>query len=138
MALGIRTESFGGGDDSWMGSRHGVDTAQTVTLDASAFTVTDDIVKSGYPVAIEDGLAVPYDPTPTTGNTLYGFVIGDHDTTNGDTPAAVLERGRIKVAKLPVAFTPPDDPGLFVFELTSGVTTTTTTAAPVTTTTTTL
>lgn len=115
MALGIRTESYGGGDDSWMGSRHGIDTAQTVTLDASAFTVTENVVKSGYPIAIEAGLAVPFDPTPTTGNTLYGFVIGDHDITNGDTPAPALERGRVKVAKLPVTFTPPDEAGLFVF-----------------------
>lgn len=112
MALGIRTESYGGGDDSWMGSRHGVDTAQTVTLDASAFTVTDDIVKSGYPVEFDatSGLAEPL----TTG-TLYGFVIGDHYIGNGDTPVAVLERGRVIVDNLPVSFTPPADPGLFVF-----------------------
>ena len=115
MALGITSKSFGGGDDSWMGSRHGVETAQTITLDASAFTVTDDIVKSGCPVALDGDLAVPYDPTPVTGNTLHGFVIGDHSVADGDTPVAVLERGRIKTANLPVTFTPPADPGLFVF-----------------------
>lgn len=115
MALGITSKSYGGGDDSWMGSRHGVETAQTITLDASAFTIADDIVKSGYPVALDHGLAVPYDPTPVTGNDLYGFVIGDHDISDGDTPVAVLERGRIKTANLPVTFTSPADPGLFVF-----------------------
>ena len=38
MALGIVTKTTGGGDDSWMGSRHGVAQAATGTLKASTFT----------------------------------------------------------------------------------------------------
>lgn len=115
MALGITSKSFGGGDDSWMGSRHGVETATTITLDASEFT--DTLVKSGTPIAksATDGMADPYDPTPTTGNTLYGFVIGDHDISDGDTPVAVMWHGRVIVDNLPVAFTPPASAGLFDF-----------------------
>lgn len=115
MALGIKTESYGGGDMTWLGSRHGVDTATTITLDASAFTVDDDIVPSGYPVqkSSTPGLADPYDDEA---GTLYGFVIGDHDISGGDTPVAVVWHGRINVANVPVAgFEAPTDPGLFDF-----------------------
>ena len=111
MALGITSKSFGGGDDSWMGSRHGVETATTITLDESAFT--DKLVKSGTPIvkSATDGLAEPYD----TGDVLYGFVIGDHDISDGDTPVAVMWHGRVIVDNLPVAFTPPAAAGLFDF-----------------------
>lgn len=110
MAFGIRSESISGGDDSWMGSRHGVDTAQTITLDASAFT--DPIVRSGQPVQRDaDGvLAVPF----TTGP-LAGFVIGDHDLSAGDAPVAYMWHGRVKVDRLPVEFTAPADAPAFTF-----------------------
>ena len=114
MALGIVTKNLGGGDDSWMGSRHGVAQAATGTLDASAFTVTNNIVKSGYPVAknATSGLLEPYG----TGDTLYGFVIGDYDISNGDEPVAVLWHGRIITDNLPVEFTAPTDPTAFIFD----------------------
>ena len=90
------------------------------TLDAAAFAsadgVTNGIVPSGYPVAQEGDLFVPYDPTPTTGNTLYGFSLDDRDTSNGDEPTAIIWHGRIKTANLPVTFTAPDDAGAFVYE----------------------
>lgn len=114
MALGIVTKHRGGGDDSWMGSRHGVAQAATGTLKASTFTVDNDIVKSGYPVAknATSGMLEPYD----TGDTLYGFVIGDYDISNGDEPVAVLWHGRIITANLPVAFTAPTGPTQFIFD----------------------
>lgn len=113
MALGIKTETWGGGDHSWLGSRHGVETAQTITLEADAFTVDDGIVKSGTPIvrAAEGGMAGPYAGT----GTLLGFVLEDTDISGGDTPAAYLWHGRVKVDRLPVDFTPPADAGLFAF-----------------------
>ena len=106
--LSIRSESFGGSDDRWLGSREGLATAQTVTLDGTAFP--DDVVTSGTPVTKSGDLAVPYN-----GTDLDGFVATDQDVTGGNTPAPLLDRGRIRTAFLPVAFTAPADAGRFVF-----------------------
>ena len=120
MAIGPFTTSRSGGDSSWMGSRHAVAEAHPGTLDAAAFAsadgVTGGVVPSGYPVSIEGDKLVPYDPTPTTGNALYGFSIDDRDISKGDEPTAVLWHGRIKVANLPVTFEAPAEPGAFVYE----------------------
>lgn len=107
--LGITSVSYGGGDDRWMGSRHGVSNAKTGTLKASAFP--DKTVRSGTPVKREDGFYVPAGTDAPT-----GFVINDHDLTGGDTPAPVLWHGRILVGHLPVAnFAIPAQPGAFVY-----------------------
>jgi hypothetical protein len=120
MAIGPFTTGRSGSDSSWMGSRHAVAEAHPGTLDATAFAtatgVENGVVPSGYPVALDGDLLVPYNPDPTTGNTLYGFSIDDRDISNGDEPTAVMWHGRIKVANLPVTFTAPADAGAFVFE----------------------
>lgn len=121
MGIGPITTARSGGDDSWMGSRHAVAEAHPGTLKASAFAsadgVTGGVVPSGYPVAKDvDGFLVPYDDTPTTGNTLYGFSIDDRDISNGDETTVVLWHGRVKVDNLPIAFDVPADSGAFVFE----------------------
>lgn len=84
MSLNIVSKTYGGGDDRWMGSRHGVVNAKTGTLSASTFT--GKVVKSGTPVIQnEQGL---YTPAGTSAPT--GFVVGDHDITGGDTPVPVM------------------------------------------------
>ena len=110
MSLNIVSKAYGGGDDRWMGSRHGVVNAKTGTLSASAFT--GKVVKSGTPV-IQNAEGF-YTPAGTSAPT--GFVVGDHDLTAGDTPVPVMWHGRINVAFLPVdSFTVPDAPGQFVY-----------------------
>lgn len=120
MAIGPFTTSRSGGNSSWMGSRHAVAEAHPGTLDATAFAsadgVTNGVVPSGYPVAVEGDKLVPYDGTPTTGNVLYGFSIDDRDISKGDEPTAVMWHGRIKVANLPITFTAPADAGQFTYE----------------------
>lgn len=120
MAIGPFTTSRSGGDSSWLGSRHAVAEAHPGTLDAAAFAsadgVSNGVVPSGYPVAREGDKLVPYDATPETGNTLYGFSLDDRDISNGDEPTAVVWHGRIKTANLPVSFTAPADAGAFVYE----------------------
>lgn len=121
MAIGPTTTGRSGSNSSWMGSRHAVAEAHPGTLDATAFASADGvengIVPSGYPVAQDEtsGLLVPYDPTPTTGNTLYGFSIDDRDISGGDEPTAVMWHGRIKIDNLPVTFTAPTDATAFVW-----------------------
>ena len=109
MALGVTSETVAGGNLSWLGSRHGVATARTGTLKASAFS--ENIVRSGTPVSIDsDGLYVPY-----TDGVLAGFVINNINVEGGDEPVAILDHGRIVVGKLPVDFTIPDAPGAFTY-----------------------
>lgn len=87
MSLNIVSKTYGGGDDRWMGSRHGVVNAKTGTLSASAFT--GKVVKSGTPVIQnEQGLY-----TPAGAQAPTGFVVGDHDITGGDTPVPVMGGG---------------------------------------------
>lgn len=51
MDLTLRTETFGQDDQSWLGSAHGTDATQSITLDTSAFTsgthYPDGYFKSG-------------------------------------------------------------------------------------------
>jgi hypothetical protein len=56
MDLSLRTETFGNDDQSWLGSLHGVEATESVTLDVSTFTagVHYDVLggwfKSGIPL----------------------------------------------------------------------------------------
>lgn len=127
--LSIRTESFGGSDDRWLGSREGLDTARSVTLDDAGFpagTYPNGVVKSGTPLGRTDaGTYIPYDPnaTVTSGTTtspaphsvLRGFLATDQSVANGDAVAPMIDRGRIRTRFLPVAFTAPTGSSRFVF-----------------------
>lgn len=107
----LRSETIGGGDQSWLGSSHGIHNARTETIDISAFTANthypNGYIPSGTPVAIVSGLAVPYDVTAgtTTGaGILAGFVLTDQPVVGTiDFGVPVLDHGRVNVAKVPYA-----------------------------------
>lgn len=105
MSLSITTESYGGGDFSWLGSSHGVANAQSGTLSAAAFPAgafADGVVPSGQPVALVGGVFVPYNAAGADGSqNLRGFVIGNQSVANGDTTAGILEHGFVVLANLP-------------------------------------
>lgn len=109
----LRTETNHPGDQSWLGSTHGIWNSRTETLDLSAFTAgthyPDGYIKSGQPLALVDGLAVPYNSAGEDGSeVLAGFLFTDQTVvTSEDIPAPVLDHGRVKVANLPVTFEPP-------------------------------
>ena len=111
----LKTETFGGGDLSWLGSTHGIANARTEILDISAFTANthypNGYIPSGLPVAKVSGVLVPYDPTEgtTTGaGILAGFVLTDQPVVGtADFAVPLFDHGRVKVAKLPVSFTAP-------------------------------
>jgi hypothetical protein len=115
MNLSITRKTHGGGDNSWLGSRHGVANARTVTLDADAFTgLTDGIVPSGTPINVAGDLAVPF--TDVAGAEL-AFVIGTQSVADGDATVPALDHGRVIVANVPGTFTVPATAatGAFVF-----------------------
>ncbi len=111
----LKTETFGGGDQSWLGTTHGIANARTEILDISAFTANthypNGYIPSGTPVAKVSGVLVPYDATEgtTTGaGVLAGFVLTDQAVVGtNDFAVPLYDHGRVKVAKLPVSFTAP-------------------------------
>lgn len=112
MAIGPKTTDRSGGNDSWLGSRHGVAEAHPGTLLATAFAsaagVVNGVVPSGYPlVAAAGGTYGPYVQGTSTGGQLVGFSIGDRSIADGDETTAVLWHGRIKLANLPITMTKP-------------------------------
>lgn len=103
------TESFGGGDTSWLGSNHGTDNARTSTFVAANFTALDHYpnghLPSGLPVNVADeGDVKPW--TDADGEVL-GFVLFDQQVPNGDAQFAipVLRHGTVRLNKLPVEIT---------------------------------
>lgn len=105
MDLTIKKESFGQDDQSWLGSAHGTQSAQSITLDVSTFTKAthypDGWLKSGLPLAKSGTKHVLW----TAGANLAGFLFtAVRVPAVASTPVggALLEHGRVKVAKLPV------------------------------------
>lgn len=104
----LRTENFGPGDQSWLGSTHGIRNARTGVIDISTFTKAthypDGYIKSGFPVALVDGKYVPYDVTAgtTTGaGVLAGHILTDQRVVGDDDFAApIFDHGRVKAAKV--------------------------------------
>lgn len=111
----FRSESFGVGDQTWLGSTHGIRNARTSVLDVSAFAPVDGVIKSGTPVnAADESAVVPF--TGAAGERL-GFVLTDQKAdADAYVNAPVLRHGIVKVANLPVDFViPADAPGEFSF-----------------------
>ena len=111
----MKSETFGGGDQSWLGSTHGIANARTEILDISAFTANthypNGYIPSGTPVAKVSGVLVPYDATEVTttdAGVLAGFILTDQPVVGtADFDVPLFDHGRVRVAKLPVAFTAP-------------------------------
>ncbi len=121
--LGIRSESFGAGDQSWLGSRHGTETPKSATLDPTAWTAktsADGRIKSGEPFAVVAGLAVPYNSGGSGGaEVLAGFILTDQAVTAGagNVTFPGIWHGRIILSKLPsTVLATATTQGLFVLE----------------------
>lgn len=112
----LRSEAYGSGDQSWLGSAHGIANCRTETIDVSAFTkgthYPDGYIRSGQPVAKVDGVLVPYDATEETvdaAGVIAGHIFTDQPVVDGATtiPAPVLDHGRVKADKVPGTFVKP-------------------------------
>lgn len=111
MELGVRHSSVGQDDQSWLGSAHGTQATQTITIDTTTFTdaahFTDGVggwLKSGLPLTVlrqENGQNV-YGLWATT-NALAGFLFTATQASADLVGGAILEHGRVRTAKLPVA-----------------------------------
>ena len=110
-------EVYGTGDQSWLGSAHGISNCRTATVDISAFTKSthypDGFLPSGTVVAEVDGKLVPYDSTEgtvTEAGVIAGHLFTDQPVVGtADFAAPVLDHGRVKASKVPGSFTKPAD-----------------------------
>lgn len=116
----LTTEQFGSGDQSWLGSTHGISNARTVNLDPTLFTEADHYpngyIRSGQPLTITNNVARPY----AGEGEFHGFLLTDQKT-DGETNIGVplFDHGRVRVGRLPVSFTAPEagnDKTTIVFE----------------------
>lgn len=111
----LKSETIGTGDQSWLGSDHGIFNGRTELLDISTFTAgthfPNGYIPSGTPVAKVGGVLVPYDDTQgttTAAGVLAGFVLTDQPVVGtNDFAVPVLDHGRVVAAKLPQTVTVP-------------------------------
>jgi hypothetical protein len=108
-----RTESFTNENLSWLGSAHGTEMGESITLDADLFldTFEDGVVPSGVTLGLitETGLYGPYDADADDGReVMVGHLFTTTDlkgTTEADardTVAALLRHCQVVEANLPV------------------------------------
>ena len=100
--------TWAGTDQRWLGSREGMDTCRTITLDHDAWEgkVVNGRLKGGEAVAFNTSTSkwVPYASGGSNGtNQLRGFIRNDMPfrVGGGDKTAALLTRGRIVLKYLP-------------------------------------
>lgn len=114
----LTSETVGAGDQSWLGSSHGIHECRTEVLDVSAFTAgthyPNGYIPSGTPVAKVSGLLVPYtsaEGTTTGAGILAGHLFTDQEVEGtNDFPVPLLDHARVKTSKVPQgtdAFTAP-------------------------------
>jgi hypothetical protein len=98
-------------DPSWLGSAHGVDATDTVTLDVSTFTAGTHYPNGFLPGGLALGKITasgkygPYSDAAVDGRTaLAGFLVFPR-LVNGQTAVvgALLTHGKVREARLPIA-----------------------------------
>lgn len=106
--LNVRSEEFVPAENhEWLGSAHGTQEMESVTLDGTAFAAvyTDGVVPSGAVVArnVAGTKVVPF---VTAGADATGVAVGHLFTTTlvttgVDTTGSLYWHGRVRIAKLP-------------------------------------
>lgn len=102
----LRTENYGSGDQTWLGSTHGIRNARTNVIDISTFTAAthypNGFLPSGLEVNAADETAVkPY--TGAEGEQL-GYLLTDQQVVGTqDFGAPILRHGIINISNLPTA-----------------------------------
>ena len=99
MDLQLNQDSYGSGDQRWIGSKHGTNNAQTVTLDGAKFATLDETIPSGTPIKrLDTGL---YGPVEAAEDTLAGFLFTDQKANGRNQVAPMVWHGLIRTRFLP-------------------------------------
>lgn len=112
MDLVVRTTNYTQGDQKWLGSAHGTNTADTITLDLSLFTsgthFPNGFIPSGMSLGkvTATGVYGPYSNAAVDGRTvmvghLYQDVEVASDNTTGKAIGAILRHCQVVEANLP-------------------------------------
>lgn len=100
MQFSREAETFTTDNQTWLGSRHGTDVARTVTIDGASLAGFDGFVPSGIP--LKEGAEGKYEPVNGAEDVLAGFLLTPQALHgDGDVVAPLLDRGRVRVARLP-------------------------------------
>lgn len=111
MDLTVHTDTFSGGDYTWLGSAFATNSTKSATLNASLFTTGTHAPNGYYPSGLplgkvtSTGLYGPYTPGASNGTqNLAGFLMGDVrlSASAGNVQGAVLETGIVNVSKIPI------------------------------------
>lgn len=104
MQLNAVKESWGSDNQSWLGSSHATDNAQTVTLDGTKLSAfVGKTIPSGIPLKKSES-GGKFEPVAAAGDDLAGFLFTAQSWDGkGDVVAPMLDHGRIKVGNLPAA-----------------------------------
>jgi hypothetical protein len=117
MDLSVRRDFEGRDDQSWLGSAHGTSSAQSITLQMSSFTAAthfpNGYLPSGLPLGkyTSGANAGKYGPVTDAAadgsQVLAGFlftaVAAPRSTTATVVNGALLDHGRVILARLPIA-----------------------------------
>lgn len=124
----VSEETFGAGDQRWLGSTHGIHECRSVAIDPTSFSPSDypnGYLPSGTRVAQDGDRFVKFNPSGSDGTeVLAGFVFTDQKVHGAEVlNAPLLDHGKVRVEFLPgAAFDPTDveTTGLFVFIVPDG------------------
>jgi hypothetical protein len=122
----LKSETIGAGDQSWLGSDHGIYNCRSGNLDISAFTAEthypDGFLLSGTPLGriTTAGATLdkygPFDADATDGTeVLAGFLYTDQSTDGvEDINVPIFDHGKVKLDKLPIAVDVADLPASII------------------------
>ena len=103
MQLNVVSENWGADNRKWLGSRHGVTNAQTITIDGSKISgvVKGGTLPSGLPLKRGDN--GKFEPVTAAGDKLEGFLLTAQSVKHAgvDVVAPMLDHGRIRARYLP-------------------------------------
>lgn len=102
MQVSRKSEVYTTDDQRWLGSRHGTETARTVTIDGATLGafVEDGFVPSGIPLKSVAG--GKYAPVSAIEDVLAGFLLTPQAIDgDGDVIAPLLDRGRVRATRMP-------------------------------------
>ncbi|MBP2333297.1 hypothetical protein [Corynebacterium freneyi] len=100
MAFSFTREDIPADNLTWLGSKHAVGDARTITLDGTKFTALADkgIIPSG--IALTEGAGGLFAPA-TDATKVDGFLLTQQKLKAGNIVAPMLDHGRIIAAKAP-------------------------------------
>lgn len=111
MDLSLTTQTFGVDDQSWLGSEHGTQATESVTLDTSTFTAGTHYPEGFFMSGIKLGKITatgkygPYDNAAADGReTLVGFLyaaVKAPSVNTVDVAGAMLVHGKVRESRLP-------------------------------------